>query len=929
MTTKKSTKYSSPSRTAELFFGLVCLLVAALAFADFWIHLNQTLSRKGGQQIATITFKYHTAQRHFIDRVLWDRLRQNSPVYNGDTVRIAPKSEATVHFSDGSAVNLGENTLAQFSVKQDKSAAVRMDEGNLDVQSGTKGLSVESGGRKIQINASASVGISAGDGLSISVEKGSASLGLDSGSRNVEAGSALSVSGSGEIGKPEFAVISPAHNSRILDFSTDPVPVSFACSYTGGGSAAGLLELSDTQDFKTSEKTEFADLGSVSASVSPGVWYWRLSAVPANGTAPNAALSASGRFSVLYAPRPAPIAPIRDYVAQYRTRKPALRFIWTENDYASSYQLEVADNQAMNSPRLVQRTSFASSIVSSLGEGTWYWRVRPFYSINSTGLSEPSDTSVFRIVKSGELLAPQMLLPAPDAIVDSASKKNDGRSALAFSWSNSSEAASYTFRISKNSSMSSPLIDEKTENNYYFYGDAGRKLDDGEWYWQVSINDVEGNSASSEIRRFYAAKGAIEQRTLFPPEGYRLSQTLAPDTKYVWKSNVPAETRFQISRDSGFEKCVVDEIVTTTSFAGRDLKPGTYYWRIYSKLGSKELKTEPRPLIIEPPLDPPDCIAPANAGRAVIRPATPFRFAWNKVDGADYYNLKFYSDSQNGSLLFEQNFIDSTSYLVDLEHMPEKRYRWTLQAFRQETPMASRATGYIGSYTFDLRKLRPVELSFPANGTLIGGEDAIKRPASLRWSSVDRPVESRLILYRGQVSKENIILNIENPKTELKMPRLYEGRYFWTVSARTGDDLDISAVEPNTFTVGAIPRLPAVQNPRPLNGTVVNKDYLAKSRAIVFSWDAVRGATQYEFRLVRIGQQKAVLERTVAADSRRLELKDLTVLAQGQYEWTVEAQSTYEGSLFQSGIVTASRFSIDLPKVSAPQLSAPGDLYGR
>ncbi len=928
--TKKSTRYSSRSRISDFFFVAICLAVAGLAFADFWTHLNQSLTKSGGEQIATITFKYNTAQRHFMDRVLWDRLRQNSPLYNGDTVRIAPKSEATIHFLDGSgAVELAENTLAQFNMKKEQGASIKMDEGSLRVESGDgKSLNVDSGGRNIHVDGAASVGVGKGSELNVNVEKGSASVGLDGQTQSIGAGSAIFVSGAGEVGKPEFTVISPGRSSRILDFSPDPVEINYSCSYNGPQPVTGLLELADNQGFENAEKLEFADLASISASVKPGFWYWRLSVKPKEGSA-DPKLSASGRFSVLYAPSPEPIAPIKDYVARFRSKKPALRFIWTENEYASSYQLEIARNRNMSNPEVVQRTDFASSIISSLGEGTWYWRVRPYYSINNEGLAAASDISTFSIVKSGELAAPEMLLPVTDSIVDITKKSSDGRNVLGFSWSNNTEAASYTIKVAKSASMSSPVVNEKTENNYYFFSSPKGRLETGEWFWQVVITDVEGNTANSEVRRFYAAEGAVEQRTLFPPEGYRLSQTFTPDTKYVWKSNVPAETRFQISKSTSFDKCIVDEVVTASSFAGRDLKAGTYYWRIYAKVGEKGMQTEPKPLIIEPPLDPPNCIAPANAGRAVIRPMTPFHFVWEPVEGADYYNLKFYSDVEGGKVLFEHNFITGTSIDIDLENAGERRYRWTLQAFREETPMASRATGYVGSYSFDLRKLRPVELMQPEDKAFIGGEDAVKKPGSIRWSSVDVPAESRFVLYKDSVDEKNIILSVDKPKNDFKLPKLYEGTYYWTVSARTGDDLDISAVAPHSFSVGAIPSLPAVQNAKPVNGMVVNKDYLIKSRTIVFSWDAVKGATQYVFRLVRAGESKPVIEKTLNANTRTLEFKDLMLLAQGQYEWTVEPQSTYEGSLFQRGELLRTRFSIDLPKVNAPQLSVPGDLYGR
>lgn len=66
-------------------------------------------SKLNEQPIATITLKYKTAQRKFMDRVVWDRLRQDSPVYNGDTIHTATLSEANIWFNDGNVMELMEN----------------------------------------------------------------------------------------------------------------------------------------------------------------------------------------------------------------------------------------------------------------------------------------------------------------------------------------------------------------------------------------------------------------------------------------------------------------------------------------------------------------------------------------------------------------------------------------------------------------------------------------------------------------------------------------------------------------------------------------------------------------------------------------------------------------------------------------------------
>ena len=921
--TKKSTRYSS--RVSDFLFVLVCLAAATLGFLNFWNHLNQSLTKSGTQQIATITFKYHTAQRRFLDRVLWDRLRQNSPLYNGDTVRVAEKSEATVHFTDGSAVDLSENTLAQFTVREETGLVAKVDGGGLRVQASDKGMSVSSGGQSITVRGSSLVDIVSGKKIKISVEKGSASLETESGTENIDEGTVVAVSSEGQIEKPAFSVISPAASTRILDFGAEPVPVQFKCSYTGKDAVVGLLEISDTKDFLKPEHYEFPNLDSIKAGIKPGVWYWRVSVIPAKGGDKNAeTLSAAGRVSVLYAPKPELIAPISGYSTRYRKRQPALRFIWTENDYASSYQLEIADNREMKTPAILQRTQSASSIVSELGEGTWYWRVTPFYAINDVGLAEPTEISSFRIIKSGELIRPELMMPLPETVANTAKKSADGAQGVALSWRNDPEALSYTLKVAKDGNMAAPVITLKTSSNYYFIDNSRNQLEKNCWYqWQVSVTDFEGNTAESETRRFYSTDSELVQRTVFPPEGYRISQTFTPDIKYVWKTNVPVKTHFEISAQKDFSSDAIADDVTTGSFSGRSLEPGTYYWRISAKVGALDMQTEPKLFIVEPPIASPTVISPSDGGRAVVEHKDKYHFAWNQVPGADYYSFRLYSEGTGGHVIYERDYLTDTGLDINLQDYEEKNYHWTLQAFRDENMAASRSTGYIGSYIFTLRQLLPMTLLWPENKAEIDGVTAFKTPETVKWSSVDTPASSRFVLYRGSVNDDNIVTAVNNPQNSIKLPRLSEGTYFWTVSGTTSDDLDISALETRSFSVGKIPDLPLPGNPQPINALVINKDYLIKSRKIVFSWEEVRDATRYVFRLTSGG--KVIIEKNLGPGECSVTLSDLTALGQGDFVWTVEAQSYYEGRLFQKSPVLLRKFSVILPKLQQPESDDPGE----
>ena len=183
-------------------------------------------------------------------------------------------------------------------------------------------------------------------------------------------------------------------------------------------------------------------------------------------------------------------------------------------------ELEIANNADMNNPVIVQRSSQPSSIISSLAEGTWYWRVTPYYTINNTGLANGSEISSFRIERSGELTKPELQIPTEDGLVSTKIPVNGQLTykKMNFSWKDNPEAVSYEYRVWQRNPSGQPYT-SGTVTDYYFTIDPSKlEIANGSWYWQVTTHDVEGNSATSEIRKFIAIDSSADQRTLFPPD---------------------------------------------------------------------------------------------------------------------------------------------------------------------------------------------------------------------------------------------------------------------------------------------------------------------------------------------------------------------------------------------------------------------------
>lgn len=918
---------------ADIVFVLVCLVGAALSFYRFQDIYFETLTGKGNS-IGTITYKYRTAQRQFWNEVLWERLKQNSPVYEGDLIRTGSNSQAKITLDNNTAViELFDDSLVRIHVKEDGTNELELMDGNVGMESADSQMVIKAGNAVLTVDQGSSLNVARGrnKAFSIQVQNGSATYFDESGNIQIDNGNGIAIDEDGNVREGALLVNTPSVVERFLNFSNELYPVDF--KWTAGNDDA-VLELSESKSFREiSESYHIKGAFNTTLMLGQGTHYWRLTTASSDSNVSEVAL---GKIEVYNTTAPELVAPVADYVASYRTKTPSIRFIWKESPYAISYQVEVSKSQDMINPVFVKKVTNTSMFISNLKAGDYYWRVTPFYQINNTGLQGPSEISTFKINQSGELEAPKLNLPSDNGIVNTRMPLKNGNRAYCkvnFSWKDCPEANSYEILLSRNENCSNPQFRANTFDNYFIINTENIDIENGKWFWKVIAKDVEGNVSSSDVRSFIAIDADIEQRTLFPIDGYKLADSRTQDLRFVWKSNIPGLKTFEIARDAQFTNVIYSQETVNNSVNGRYLIPNTYYWRIRSNLGGLEFTTPAKTLVIEPPMEAPVSVAPYDKGVALVRPRTPFEFKWNTVEGADYYQLKIYRNGNKEDVLYERNLIEASSPTtasieVNLENYAEVTYGLSLQAFREETPTASRSSSYIGDYTFNLVKIKPIVLVTPQDGITIDGIEAIKKPSVVRWNYVGTTSKSALVIYKGKVDPKNKITEIKNPEKTLQLPRLYEGKYFWTVTGETPDGFDVSADGYRTFSIGPIPKLPEVQVVSPKNRTNFDKEYFKAKRIIEFEWHTVSGADRYVFKLYD-KSKNLVLEKTFEKNVTKFVIDDFKNMSVGNYTWTIEAQSLFEGYLFQNGKEVKQSFKIDLENIKKPQTYDNGVRYGK
>lgn len=960
---KKKTRFKLSNSLLVPFCSaiLVCLIGVCFELVLFYNSFFRALTKLNEEPIATITFKYKTAQRKFLDRVVWDRLRQNSPVYNGDTIHTSALSEATVWFTDGNVMDLSENTMAQVFLSEDKLLRAELSDGFavVDSSESQSGITLASGGVEVEVGAgsalSAQGGASYGEGgIAVQVIKGNASVKTEDGSSvSVAAGEELSVSDAGT-SRPSFTVTEPAPNSRILYHTAGTYPVRFNWkSDAAEENASFMLRIYSDNKFTNLVYETEAEAGSpVTVDLENGKYFWK---IIGDG------IDASGKFQLIQSLPPSFVAPVKNYSYSYRTRNPAVRLIWTESAYATAYRLEISDSPLFAHVLVDQRSSTTSSIISTLGEGEYWWRVTPFYTINRIGFTEPSEPEKFVVEKKGSLEKPVQLVPVEAGIVNTEPGAND----IYFSWKMEDEAVKYNIRIADNPDLARPAVSEFVSENYFTMGFGEKKLKDGRWYWSVSQIDAEGNESElSAVRSFFALKGKPEQHTIEPSEGFRTSASLMPDLRFTWKCNLPEnfETTLQIATDVSFRAIIVSKKEGGTNDSGFTFAPGTYYWRLVSSNGidGAELVTAVKSFSVLENLAAAELSEPAMY-KVVARETTPVKFEWQSVAEADYYKFAI-CKKNDGSVIYEDT-VYGTSAEVNMyskKFADKCKYTWQVQAQASAVPgVCSRRAGKIAEKEFFLYKLRPIEIVSPEIGSSIKGDDAVLNPSVAQWRSVDEVKEAQFVLYKTDTSPAIELMRIPSAKEfeagnkiapsaiTLDVPDgLRPGNYEIIVYAKTLDDIDISNKDKKyrgKFKILPIEPLPSPQFPV-ATPKEFDTDYLRvleNPREIVLSWNAVKDANEYHVSIQNDEGRILLYNKTITeGTSYKIDFEEISdenrsAFFNGKFKWNVVAVLRIDrdndgipDKILKESPAASGTFSTNIPPLRKPKAKEAANPYG-
>ena len=935
-------------RVSDILLVVICLTVCAVSLWFFWKDLNSSSTRTDIDSIATIHFKRKVSQRKFDDRVVWERLQQNSALYDKDTIRTSDGAEAVILFSDGTKVDLTENTMIQISLEKDGSVNLSVGGGNVEVDttastSETVKLSMNDGssvslekGSRIAAASSASTASASGAATSFTVKDGNAVVSNAAGkTEKLSNGQAVSVEKNGELNRQNITVTSISKNLRIYKTEKEVQPVKLSWQAVSDSSkpvdANVKVEVSTDKDFKNIVE-QYTAKGSSSLELVPKEdsekLFWRVYKED------EAEKSVEGVITIVELSQMELTSPLDNSVFSYRKNLPNLRFNWKTDDYAESYKMEIARSQDFTAPIINESLKTNSFTTASLEKGKYYWRVTPYYTVNSIGYAEASPVYNFEIEEREALTEPLLSLPADAAkIVLGESEQN-----VIFAWKSDVKAADYSIQLSDNSDFTNVRRTIKASSTTVGEHFNIKTLPKGTYYWRVMRNSEEDREAGNEYAYSVVRSFSVDlyvpgvNKLSWPPDGYSIEQEQLARLNFNWKlaSEYKAsglESVLQIARTEAFDNVLVKQTLSKTEYSGASLGSGNYYWRVgIVKDGEETAFSEPYMLKVLDPMQAPKITQPAEAAKLVVPYSQAVAFEWQKVSGADYYKLVVYDE--NGNAVKSERVSESKAKLelpvaatspAGSANPLYTKYRTVDQAFAKETDISASRFSEESSVSFELRRPLPVTLVSPVNNQSLDGLTALRNPVQLVWKAGDTTIRTQLTLQKQNADGSwRTIRTMENPKNQVNLNRLTEGRYRWNVSAsgEKGMVLDSSS---ETFVIKPVPLLEAAALVEPSKNFKMDATYLKSHRNITFKWKRVAGATDYDFAIYQLlanGTYKRVYAQSRVKQTE-LRIKNLSIFDVGNFEWRVTAYNA-----------ASARFKIDFGLPSKVKTGDPGTMYG-
>ncbi|MCL2762880.1 MAG: OmpA family protein [Treponema sp.] len=499
-------------KTVDILIVVFCFVGTCVSGAAFWREYTNTLVKLNEEPVGSIIFQKRVAQRKFVDRNVWDRLKEASLVYNGDTIRTIEQSEAIVIFQDQvTHLSMGESTMIQILYDTQSGARIDFAGGNLEVVSENQSIVITSGTSTIVVEGQAVMEKNE-EGFVLAVSDGTASFdGME-----MDAGNVIALDSNGKRNtNPIIVMTSFSASMYVLGKQGEAVPVDFSWkNFFFTPDTAVVVEIAADRSFnRIVESREVAaiygaaapsgvDAASVAIPLEPGKYWWRAFPCNAGSRKPANRFYPSGTLEVIPAAATVLLSPLQAAELVFPAET-LVALSWSAVEGASAYLMEIAAEADMSAPLVSRRIVKNVVTQTGLDFGRWFWRITPVFPPHIRGSAIPSATGEFFVIRGKPILAtPVLTFPLQNGkvLIDAAGASKRRESTSRLMWNHDPNADSWLVEIADNAAMLNPALKQNTAS--HFFPIASSLLQDGKtWYWRVTALGGE-HPAVSAVRKF-------------------------------------------------------------------------------------------------------------------------------------------------------------------------------------------------------------------------------------------------------------------------------------------------------------------------------------------------------------------------------------------------------------------------------------------
>lgn len=558
--------------------AVVISTFSGLLYRDFTKKVEVTRA----EEIGLITYKKRVAQRKYAAQVIWEDVEQNVPVYNNDSIRTSEMSEAVIHLKDGTDIELDDDSMILLA----------MSEGAINVNFSHGTIYAKRGditGKDIRqvniVSKDATVSIKKSDvklskveneELNLNVSKGTAKVQTEKDEITIEKNQKVVVTKDtreAKVYEQKLKLTSPAPNSFFIS-TKRLLPVGFSWEPVRG--ARVLFELSRDGVFSRPLFSRRESSNTITRSLTPGTYHWRLKAVDA--ATGRTEVSESRKLTVIRDRAVGLIYPKNREVFTYSAKPPIVNFKWLKNEIASGYILEISRDRDFASIIRSMSIPLTDVAVDTLAEGTYYWRVKTDVDFSGVSYSGMSPVHRFSISKRKELEPPELIFPAHYSRLSAEMIQNKG---IVFSWKANNQINRYKIFLARDEDFSNLFLSTDLNGNFYT---VKRDLPAGDYFWRIiPVVEDDVTPVFSATRRFNVV--VTEKIRLVGPTDKSIVN-LKEDEKQVainfnWqKIGVTGSYLFELSREKTFIPLYRQRILDGNVLRIDAIEPGTYLWRV-------------------------------------------------------------------------------------------------------------------------------------------------------------------------------------------------------------------------------------------------------------------------------------------------------------------------------------------------------------